>query len=1451
MKKATWNRLLAWLLTAAMGFGTLASGMTAFAEDDVAAAALVETVMDGETVFVPEDSMEEIPESSSDEDDLLEMGLSDEEGEELVSPAFGGEEGDLSMGSLPDTEELEETNDAIDADDFQMSMGDAIDDLDSESTDAVDDTSMSGTGEEPVEEEGPESQEGDNGLTQTSQEDLDDMETSDPIEAEGSDSLEMGASEPQITVSSSAFTLYPGYSNRIMASYSGVSGSVYMSVSRLNQCTSVKWDSKWSSGNSIGLTINGLSKGINIHTITLRQKSTNKILASKVVTVTVSTLIATNQLSVSTDRPTLSAGQTVTVNVNCTNFTDTISVSYSNSGSQYSRGEWGNYARINGGVMYPLRITGLKAGTSVYTIRMYRYKTKEVLKTVTVTATVTSSPQLNVSTTALTINQGESKNLAASISGYSGRVTLSAIFDNNICNLSWGSWVQNTVPFTIKGVKSGTTHLTIKMLNSDTRALLASKTITITVKAVAPTLTANRTAITTTVGKTEDIQIRAGNLSVPAVLTVTKTGSSCTAAWGSASGYNLLRLTAVTDGTTKFTVYLRRRSDNAVLASVNISISVAYNAKVTASKTSLNLNQGQSERIVLSFSGVGSGDRVTFHIQSTNSGCFSTKWDQSWSGNSIGLTYTGKLGGYGSTAVYLIRTTDNKVLAMTTVTVSVKGTAVRISASPTSVSLGQNGTKDVAVTWQNAPSGAHLWRSLSNTGVVSTEWVTNGSSKSLRLKAIGSGSALIYVYLADSSGKTVYAKQSVSVTVTGTGVSDMCYNFINTESSFGYNSKSRIPLASYQVMFGKTNVAQQLYDKAGTWNGSCYGMATTAGLSYVGTESRPSEFRSGATKSMQLSVSDFSSAKNCNLQRYIEAMHVGQYSKLACSYDSTHMDKYKDLVNAVKNCGGKPVIVSMWSYDAGHSVLAYSVTTGSSYDKVNIYDPNKPNTAVHITMNKNSSGSYTSWSYGSYASWYKNGAITYNTYSEYVNVWKKRNTGEIRNVEWNILTSNTGSFEIYNVSDEKLAEVRDGAIVSKADDFDMTILRLKDAPVGSPTLVYFPTRFYRIKNTDESIDELSCTMINVDLAASVTTSVDEIEFAVEDTTRMNKVNLSASADDYYEISLTSTAEGDPADIQLNGMGKGDGVEICAMTQEGVLLSAGPDGVDSTLFMDGTVSGGYTITSKASAGGDINPEGNMDVVEGASQTYRVKPDEGYRIKDILVDGASIGVPDAKKSGMTYRFDNIDNDHTIEAVFESVQTAGDGTDSSKQEPEKQEKPEQKPGKQETPKQKAVLELNVLSLPLKVKQKTTVLKITKIADWDSVVSWRSSNSKVVKVKQNGALGCKLTAGKKKGKATVTVVLKSGLSQQIKVSVQKKEVKTKKVQGIPAKLDLKKGETLQLTPHLYPITSVQKIKFTSSKKSVVSVTKKGKIKARKAGTAVITVKSGSKKAKCRIKVK
>ena len=163
------------------------------------------------------------------------------------------------------------------------------------------------------------------------------------------------------------------------------------------------------------------------------------------------------------------------------------------------------------------------------------------------------------------------------------------------------------------------------------------------------------------------------------------------------------------------------------------------------------------------------------------------------------------------------------------------------------------------------------------------------------------------------------------------------------------------------------------------------------------------------------------------------------------------------------------------------------------------------------------------------------------------------------------------------------------------------------------------------------------------------------------------------------------------------------------------------------------------------------------------------------------------------------------------------------------------------------KPTIKVNMTTVPLKVKQTTTKLKVSGLAKGDSVASYKTSNKKIFTVDKNG----KIKAGKKKGTAKLTITLKSGLKKVVTVKVQKSKVKTGKIQGLTKSMTLKKGTKTTLKPVLQPLTSQQKLEYTSSSGKIATVSSKGVITAKKAGKTTITVKSGSKKFRITVKVK
>ena len=73
---------------------------------------------------------------------------------------------------------------------------------------------------------------------------------------------------------------------------------------------------------------------------------------------------------------------------------------------------------------------------------------------------------------------------------------------------------------------------------------------------------------------------------------------------------------------------------------------------------------------------------------------------------------------------------------------------------------------------------------------------------------------------------------------------------------------------------------------------------------------------------------------------------------------------------------------------------------------------------------------------------------------------------------------------------------------------------------------------------------------------------------------------------------------------------------------------------------------YTITAEAGEGGSISPSGRVSVTRGSDKTFRITPDDGYEIADVLVDGESVGAVSS------YTFENVRANHTIEVIFKAV-------------------------------------------------------------------------------------------------------------------------------------------------------------------------------------------------------
>ncbi len=69
----------------------------------------------------------------------------------------------------------------------------------------------------------------------------------------------------------------------------------------------------------------------------------------------------------------------------------------------------------------------------------------------------------------------------------------------------------------------------------------------------------------------------------------------------------------------------------------------------------------------------------------------------------------------------------------------------------------------------------------------------------------------------------------------------------------------------------------------------------------------------------------------------------------------------------------------------------------------------------------------------------------------------------------------------------------------------------------------------------------------------------------------------------------------------------------------------------------------TIDAEAADGGSISPEGEVKVRLGMSKTFTIKPDKGFEVESVIVDGEDIGAVEK------YTFSHVFENHTISVTF----------------------------------------------------------------------------------------------------------------------------------------------------------------------------------------------------------
>lgn len=149
----------------------------------------------------------------------------------------------------------------------------------------------------------------------------------------------------------------------------------------------------------------------------------------------------------------------------------------------------------------------------------------------------------------------------------------------------------------------------------------------------------------------------------------------------------------------------------------------------------------------------------------------------------------------------------------------------------------------------------------------------------------------------------------------------------------------------------------------------------------------------------------------------------------------------------------------------------------------------------------------------------------------------------------------------------------------------------------------------------------------------------------------NSYSISASAGANGTISPSGTVAVSHGGQQTFTISANAGYQISSVTVDGSSVGAVSSYTFSNVTSNHSISATFSaashvISAQAGQGGSITPSGQVSVSHGGSRTFSIAAAAGYEIDDVRVDGSSVGAVSS------YTFSNVTADHSIEALFASV-------------------------------------------------------------------------------------------------------------------------------------------------------------------------------------------------------
>ena len=205
------------------------------------------------------------------------------------------------------------------------------------------------------------------------------------------------------------------------------------------------------------------------------------------------------------------------------------------------------------------------------------------------------------------------------------------------------------------------------------------------------------------------------------------------------------------------------------------------------------------------------------------------------------------------------------------------------------------------------------------------------------------------------------------------------------------------------------------------------------------------------------------------------------------------------------------------------------------------------------------------------------------------------------------------------------------------------------SPNTAQTVNYSGTQVFAIAaNTGYHIVDVGVDGASVGAVSQYTFTNVAANHTITATYTINTFVITPTPGDHGAITPGTAQTVNYSASQMFGIAANTGYHIADVGVDGASVGAVSQYTFTNVAANHTITAAfainmYVLTPDAGANGVIAPDTAQTVAYGASQIFTITPNANYRILDVGVDGASVGMMSA------YTFTNVTANHTITAVF----------------------------------------------------------------------------------------------------------------------------------------------------------------------------------------------------------